>query len=252
MTSLPRHNVLFAALAAVPALALILVGPGCSGGDEEPVAAAPVAPVAPPAPPAPVVTSVASLIDQLGIDERITMEEDDAPDGDAARRAVLEFFDAFARADAQALRERMTLADQLELDVLVESGALDQAADETTRIELVTGRGPYGQDCVIAVFEIGDGYQPQMWYYDEEAADLVFEAALTPPNMVDRVHGSDWIGAWHDVLDAEMALADEPDESFDVAQRNLDGGGTAGAGPAAPPSRPAAPVGPGPGRFDPK
>ena len=83
------------------AFCAIVVGlAGC--GEDPPPPQAPVVqaePPPPPPPPAPKVTPVADLMAELGIDKRINLPEDKAPDNDPARIALLEFFDAFVRGD---------------------------------------------------------------------------------------------------------------------------------------------------------
>lgn len=217
---------------------------GCGG--EEPVAQAPPPPPPPmpKAPAKPAVTPIADLMAQLGIDERVELAEADAPDNDEDRIAVLEFFDAFARGDDESLRPMMTLADQVELDNLIESGAWQTTVDEISKIRVQTGDSPYGQDCALAVYEVGHDFQPQMWYFSQESDGPVFEAVMTPPRMIERLAGSDWIAAWHEVLEEEAALAMQPDDDHTVVQRNLDtggGGGASGSGPQGPGSTPGAP-----------
>ena len=99
----------------------------------------------------------------------------------AQRKAILEFFDAFARGDDQIAGEMMTLADQYELEDLVETGEWEITADLVTEVLLETGTSPHGMDCVLAIFEVGDSYQPQLWYYTPEGNGFVFEAVSASP-----------------------------------------------------------------------
>jgi hypothetical protein len=75
--------------------------------------------------------------------------------------------------------------------------------------------------------------------------------------MMERLGGSDWIAGWFDILEQELALADEPDEEYAVPQRNVvetDRSGFAGpasgpgTSPPTDPGRPSAPGGPNPGK----
>src|SRR5688572_26315773 len=96
---------------------------GCSDDASSQVAVAPPPPP-PPAPPAPPpVSSIEDLMAELNIDPRVSLSEDKAPGTTDERRAVLVFFDAMARGNAQALKGMLSVTDQLELDALVESGA---------------------------------------------------------------------------------------------------------------------------------
>jgi hypothetical protein len=95
-----------AGLAAIALAAAVAVAPlaGC-GGEEEQAAVAPAPPPPPPPPPpeAPKVTPVAQLMKELGISPKIRMQEDQAPDTDPERVAVLRFFDAFAKSAPQGI-----------------------------------------------------------------------------------------------------------------------------------------------------
>ena len=257
MTSHNKRFPVFGAAAAVCAL----LGAGLSGcGSSEPQASVtPVsrAPARPKTPPRPAVTPVDQLMAQLGIDERVRMPEEKAPGNDAARTAVLEFFDCFARSDDQALGSMLSGLDHAELDALVDSGAWAGTTSQISRIEVETGRSPDGEDCALAVFYVGHEFQPQLWYYTADTTGSEFAAVAAPPNMMERLGGSDWIAGWFDILEQELALADEPDEEFAVPQRNVAetdrsgfAGPATGPGPSAPtdPGRPSAPGGPNPGK----
>ena len=85
--------------AALVCTGLLLTG--CSKEPEPaPVAKAPAAPPPPPPPPAaPKVQTIADLMDELGIDSRVSLPEDMAPRSTDERIAVLSFLDGFARGD---------------------------------------------------------------------------------------------------------------------------------------------------------
>jgi hypothetical protein len=195
------------------------------------------------------VTPIEDLMAQLGIDERVVLPESKAPPTDEERIAVLEFFDAFARGDAQSLQPMLQFLDSLQLEQMVESGEWDEATDGIEMIEIQTGRSPDGQNCALAVFTVGLEFEPQLWYYRVGDDDPEFEAAPTPPGILDQLSG-DWIAAWHRVIAQELALADEMDEELTRINQNLDeeqeesggssasgGGGGRGSRPAPPPGR---------------
>jgi hypothetical protein len=239
---------------------------GC--GKEEPAPPPPAPPQARnTAPPPPQTLSVADLMRQLNIDERVYLPENEAPNSTEARKAILEFFDAFARGDAQSAGEMMTAIDQHELQVMVDNGIWDRATDDIDSIEIQTGRNKLGQDCALAVIERNFEFEPQMWYYTIEGGIAQFEAAPTPPFIIEQLSG-DWIEAWHRILEEEDALAMQPDEDFDDLQQDLDegsddrsksagggggrpggpaGGGGGGKGRRKPPSQPRKPPGVNPG-----
>lgn len=197
---------------------------GCSKTDDTPVAVV-QPPPPPPPPPAPTVTPIADLMAQLNIDARVSLPEEKAPDNDADRKAVLVFFDAFARGNAQAVKTMLPLADQPQLTALVDSGEWKNTTSKISKIGVLTGKNQASLKCALAVIEVGKGsdtsYQPQLWYYTSEGENGSFEAAPTPPGIMDRLTG-DWIATWHKILEEEKALAMKPDEAVHIEQRNLE------------------------------
>lgn len=227
---------------------------GCVAEDDQPQARV-VAPPPPAAPPAPTVTPIKHLMAQLHIDERVELPEGKAPDNDADREAVLEIFDAFARGDAEVLGSMISLDDKIELEELVSSGTWRETVAGITRIEIQTGISPYDQKCALGIFHVGGEFQPQLWYYHYSPDDdgFIFDAAPTPPDIMDKLSGADWIAAWHQILVDELARADDPDEVIEVVQRNYDDEEAGGGGSGGQPGRraPQAPPG-GPKRRQPK
>ncbi len=228
----------------VACLALGVTLAGCMAEDETPQARVVAPPPPPPAPLTPKVTLIADLMAELQIDERVELPEAKAPDNDPDREAVLVIFDAFARGDAETLGSMISPDDNLELEELVSSGTWRETVADITRIEIQTGISPYDQKCALGVFHVGGEFQPQLWYYSSDADGFMFEAAATPPDIMDKLSGADWIAAWHQILVDELARADDPDEVVEVAQRNYDdegagggrsGGGSPGRTPQAPP-----------------
>jgi len=244
-----RHWPSLAIAAALCAGAAMFVC-GCDNSSNAPVVAAPPPPPPPP-PAAPKVTPIADLMAQLNIDPRVSLPEDKAPETDADRKAVLVFFDTFARGNSQALKSMLPLADQPQLTALVNSGAWKTTTSGITKIAIQTGLTTGDLKCALAVIEVGKGaetsYQPQLWYYTSEGENDTIEAAPTPPGIMDRLTG-DWIVTWHKILDEEKALALKPDESVQIEQKNLDnsnasdpqtastggGGGGGGGAPSTP------------------
>ena len=102
-------------------VAVIVAMTGC-GSDEPEAVVATYTPPPPPPPAAPTVTPIHILMSELRIDERVDLPEEWAPDNDEGRRAVLSFFDAFARGDNDVVASMLSTADRMELDALVESG----------------------------------------------------------------------------------------------------------------------------------
>ena len=255
--SSPR--VLQAGCAATVALLAGAMLVGCGGSEPATVAIAPAPPrpETPRTPPPLAVTPIAQLMVDLGIDDRVSLPEDRAPMTDPERKAVLEFYDSFARGDSTALASLLTRLDRDELDELVESGAWEDTTGKITRIDVQTGNSPHdGVACALAVFYVDGGFQPQLWYYTANEGRWLFESVAAPPNLMDRLYGEDWIAAWFEILDEEMALADKPDEEFVVPQQVVGGDSDRGSGsyggPSATPgnqptnpSQPSSPGGPG-------
>lgn len=224
-------------------VAVIVAMTGC--GSEEPEIA-PVAykPPPPPPPTAPILTPIKTLMSQLGIDERIELEEEWAPDTDEGRIAVLTFFDAFARGDNIVVASMLSTADRYELDALVESGDWSNTTSEISRIQIQAGYNPNDSSdaCTVAMIFVGTSFQPQLWHFDNDyEEDMIFNAEATPPGIMDRLTGTDWIAAWFGILDDEWALADVPDEDLIIAQKNYDTGNSgesSGSGPGVQPGAP--------------
>lgn len=219
---------------------------GCSEKEAQQTQA-PIARTPPPPPPEPVklVPSIEDLMARLGIDERVKLPEADAPDTEEARIAILEFFDALARGDSAGVGSMLPLTEKMDLDDLVETGVWEKTTAQIQQIDIQTGQSPAGDACTLAMVYVGEGYdvdyQLQLWYYTGDAESFIFEAAPTPPGILDQLSG-DWIAAWHELLRVELALADAPDEEYEIVQRRLDqgssGGVTVGGGSPGGPSAP--------------
>ncbi len=232
-----------AAVAGVACVVVAAAITGCGSDEAEPAAVVVRKYTAPPPPP-PKLTPVSELMAQLGIDERVRLPEDKAPDNDEARRAVLEFFDAFARGDDQVVASMVSTADRLELEALVDSGAWDETTNQITRIDVQTGSDPQDEEytCALAIIYVDGAFQPQLWHYSVDDMDGArFDAAPTPPGIMDRLSGVDWIAAWFAVLAEEDALANKPDEDYRAPQKFYAAGSSGGGVPEGPGARPGDP-----------
>ena len=235
MTS-PSDRIRFGGVLALGgAVASLVLGAALIGCESEAIQVQTVAPPPPPpsAPPKPKATPIDQLMAELGIDERINLPESKAPQTDPQRRAVLEFFDAFARGDATSLRPMLSRLDQMELEELVASDDWSTAVTDISMIDVQTAEHE-GQPVAFAMFHgihtAGLSFQPQLWYYTATVDDVTFDAIATPPDILDQLSGADWITAWFDLLDEELALADAPDEEFTVPQKNYADGTSTGGG----------------------
>lgn len=206
-----------AALLVAGAFPALLIG---CGKEEAPVVVDPGPPPPPPAPPAPRVTPISELMTRLDIDPRVRLPEELAPPDDPSRIAVLQFFDGFVRGDATALTDVLSEPDRLELERLQSSGAWEPTIQQITRCDVRCGDTRDGK-VALAVFHVGRNFEAQLWTY-EVAPAPEFTAEPTPPNIVDRLSGDDWIAAWYAVLDEERRKAEEPDERIVIKSTNLD------------------------------
>lgn len=162
----------------------------------------------------------------MGIDERVMLSEEAAPSSIEQRKAVLSFFDAFARGDIESVKMMMPYLDQKELDVLVETGAWQKTVDGLYAIELECGASPDGDACVLAFFDVDGDQQPQMWYMLEVEGGIEFEAQPTPEDVMTYLMGTDLIAAWFAQWQVEQELALQPDVEVDWTSVDLDEGGS--------------------------
>ena len=216
---------------------------GCAEEAPPPPPPAPVQKVQAPPPP-PAAKSVEQLMAELNIDQRISLPDLRAPATTEARIAVLEFFDSMCRGDTKSLGPMLSAVDKMAMDELVESGVWAQTTQSIRRIEIQTGQSPvFGEPAALAVIEVARPdrtvYEPQLWYYQPSDGRYSWSAVATPPGIMEKLSGEDWIEAWHKLLEQDLALADKPDEEINEKQADLDEGGE-GSG-----ERPASPEGPG-------
>ena len=227
---LPRHlHKTFAFSAAALSLAVSTLFVGCSAEEEpepEPVARrAPAPPPPPPPPPAPTVTSISDLMVQYDIDPRVQLEESDAPDTDEQRIAVLLFFDGFVRGDVSRLSALLSPPDRLELREMAKSDEFQTTAENILAVNVETGMSPRGDDVVLGVFMVNEDFQPTLWSYevagDPANGGATFDAEPTPPDIINKLHGDNWIQVWYSILGDELARADELDEAVEMPSQDF-------------------------------
>ena len=226
-------------------IAFAMIGLGGCGAEEEP---APVVKKQPkPAPvveytPEPTVTSVADLMAEFQIDPRISLPEDQAPDNDADRIAVLRFFDGFAKGDAGQLSGLLSGPDAALLQRMDESGSFQEATQGIMAINIQTGYASLGS-CALALIMVDGEFEAQLWTYevdgDPTADGARFDSVPASPDIVDHLSGDDWIAAWIEVMEGEWTRATEPDEVIEIASTDLSdeddsAGGSGGNAPRGP------------------
>ncbi len=271
--SQPEHSTFRATAAAVivTACASVFVG-GC--GEEEappPVAYVPPPPAPPPPPPEPTVKSIAELMKELNIDPKIELPEERAPDTTEERVAVLLFWNAFAKGDADYASSQMGSADKRVLEQLKKTGAWSATAVKIEKIEVQCSDDGDGF-ATLGLVTAGDSEQPLLWdatMSEVQAAE--FTAFPGTPDILDHLSGEDWIDAWKKYINGLFEkYANLPDEEVEIPQTDVqladngepppsapDGGGGEGGGPGGggapmrnrpkgPPVR--GPEGPAPGR----
>jgi hypothetical protein len=231
-------------LTSIVCSACAFFGSGC-GGEEE-TKASPVVQAPSKAPPT-LAKSVEKIVESLSIDPRIHLDEKEAPRSESQRIAILTFFDAMLRADAEALKSKLSFNDQLELDAMVNNG-LASSMDDVSLVILLTGESPEGKPCVMAIYETDYetemDYQVQLWYIENSGKDSTFVAVETPPNLVEKLSGN-WIENYFVWKGKQAKIAQQPDEeaSYALAGESTSSSGNRGGGGG--PSGPSGPSGPG-------
>ncbi|MGI9013171.1 MAG: hypothetical protein ACR2GY_02870 [Phycisphaerales bacterium] len=252
---------IFIPVAGLASLAMFssLMLSGCSEPPPPPPVVRTAPPPPPPPPPPPRVDTLDDLRAELNTDPRIVFDELDAPRDTAQRRAILTFFDAFARGNSTAARQMMPPTEKHELDDLIQSGRWDSTIQNIEEILISTGDAPaiIGVDAgstnlaVLAIFQVDGDYQPTLWYLSSGADGPEFIAAPTPPDILNRVSGTDMIAAWHAVIEVELARANDPDIEEASPQQILAQRAANEGGPINPDAPPEGPMPPSPGGAPP-
>lgn len=227
----------------VCAAAITMLG-ACS--EEEAQQAAPIVqapPPPPPPPPEPTVEDIASLMKSLSIDERISLPEDLAPKTTEERKAVLLFWNAFAKGDEAAARGMMSDRDATVLKKLVDGGGWAKSTVGIKSIEVQCKNDSNG----FATFAIIASDLPDralLWDAMEEDGKFVFTSFPGPPDILDHLSGTDSIAAWkkyvNDMFEKYANLPDEeveiPQSKMEESEESSDGGSGGGGNTPTPPS----------------
>jgi hypothetical protein len=225
------------------AAAIIVLG-ACS--EEEAQQTAPVVqapPPPPPPPPEPTVEDIASLMKSLSIDERVSLPEELAPKTTEERKAVLLFWNAFAKGDDAAAGRMMSERDAKVLKKLTEGGGWAKSTTGIKSIEVQCKNDSNG----FATFAIITSDLPDralLWDAGDEDGKILFTSFPGPPDILDHLSGTDSIAAWKKyVNDMFEKYANLPDEEVEIPQSKVeedeqssDGGGGGGGSTPTPPS----------------
>jgi len=221
--------------------AILLLG-AC--GDEEVQQAAPVVqapPPPPPPPPEPTVEDIASLMKSLSIDERVSLPEDLAPKTTEERKAVLLFWNAFAKGDEAAAGGMMSERDAKVLKKLTEGGGWAKSTVGIKSIEVQCKNDSNG----FATFALITSELPDralLWDASEEDGKILFTSFPGPPDILDHLSGTDSIAAWkkyvNDMFEKYANLPDEeveiPQSKTEESEESSDGGSGGGNTPTPP------------------
>jgi hypothetical protein len=235
------------ALAFLATAAASLSLAGC--GEEEAPPPPPVVrtePPPPPPPPPPAIKTIAELMDELGIDPRVKLAEDDAPNTTEKRIAVLLFWHNFAIGDAEKAGRTMSDDDKATLEALVANGAWPAITSKLEQIEVVcTDDG--ANFATLGFVRAGDDETPMLWDCEMTGENGVFAAFPATPDIMQQLSGADLIAAWRTYIKDLLAKAELPDEVIEIAQEDVQttsvegsssgGGGGGGTGAGAPKMR---------------
>lgn len=224
------------------ATAIIMLA-ACS--EEEPQQSAPVVqapPPPPPPPPEPTVEDIASLMKSLSIDARVSLPEDLAPQTTEERKAVLLFWNAFAKGDEAAARGMMSERDAKVMKKLTDGGGWAKSTVGIKSIEVQCKNDSKG----FATFAIITSDLPDralLWDAMDEEGKFVFTSFPGPPDILDHLSGTDSIAAWkkyvNDMFEKYANLPDEeveiPQSKMEESEESSDGGSGGGGGTPTPP-----------------
>ncbi len=153
--------------------------------------------------------SVDELKTEFSFDDRIKIDELNAPRDEKTRIALLTFFHALLNVDEPTLKKHLSFSDKLELEAMVSTGLLDYM-QQVSRVDLQIGSSPVGDNCAMAIFEVGMEYQAQLWYFKNNEDVFSFESVSSPPNLANVLSG-DWIESYFALEAKQAEIAMQPD-----------------------------------------
>ncbi|MDA1262407.1 MAG: hypothetical protein O3B75_05880 [Planctomycetota bacterium] len=196
----------------------------------------------PPPPPEPTIKSIAELMDEYKIDDRVNLLETFAPDTNEKRIAVLKFWNAFAKGDSQYAGQHMAKLDSNVLAALVKKGQWEITTSKITSIEVQCKDENEG----FATFGLitSNGIeQPMLWDAEMSSDEATFTAFPGTGDIMSHLSGEDSIAAWKTYINGLLEkYSNKPDEEVEIVQEDLQlaegddpaSGGDGGETPAAP------------------
>lgn len=201
------------------------------------------------------VTKVKDLMLEYGIDPRIVLEENDAPDTNPERIAILTFFHNMITADKTKFPLMLSSQDRMEFSGLQETGIFEEAVMDISKVKLQGGSSPDYQPAVVAIMfmQSTNDLPAQLWTYqvDVNGGTSTFTSAPTPLEFIDKYGADGQVDTWYRLLGEEDALAMALDEALEIPKINASveletpasgsGGGPSSPGRGVPDRKPASP-----------
>ena len=199
--------------------------------------------------------SLNDIMKRLGIDKRIRVEDGDkAPSNSKQAEAIVVFFDAMVRGNAQKLKPLLSEQDQVVLDDMDKSGQWKSATENISRVNVGWTAGSEPDTLtVLGFYTVGDNFAAQLWTMSsiEGGKPAIMTALPSPQKIVERLQGNKTdarIKQWLAINKEEMVSAKAPDEVIEIPQqdRSVKGESSSSGSGDSEPSKPA-----GPGRRKP-
>lgn len=176
----------------------------------------------------PPATTIEQLIAASGTDDRVWMDERQAPPTDEQRLGLLQFFDGFVTGRADQIRPFLGQVEQEELAILEASGELAQLAADIEGIEIRMGVTNEGRAAVLGLYEFADRVEGQMWEILQQpqgGSGYLLTAAYAPPGLSDSL-GRDAFDDWYAAVQAEQAKLALADLGLEAARGVASGSGS--------------------------
>lgn len=192
------------------------------------------------------------MMKRLGIDKRVRVEDSDkAPNDVKQAEAVLLFFDAMVRGNAEKLSPLMSQLDQAVLANMNKSGQWKIATENISRVNVGwTSGAENGSLTVLGFYTVGDVFAAQLWSLSptEGESPLLMTALASPPKIDEKLQGNKTesrIKQWMNMNKEEIASAKAPDEIIEIPQQDRSVKGESNSSSEPESTEPKNPSGPG-------